>query len=376
MAGATTADFCPGRVRLARAFNGWTQAEMGEHVGVTHQYIGYIETGHRIPTAINVEAIADVTGFDVAFFYRPLVDEFRDEECHFRRRASTPVSVRTRVLAHGTLFAMLVAYLDDSVALPEEHLPTVRVSSAEDVERAAERCRMEWGLGRDLPIKNVTRAVERAGVVVTRFDGTRTEIDAFSRAGRRSVVVLNTAKDAPCRSRFDLAHELGHLVMHGGILTGDAATEKEADRFASSLLLPRSGYVREFPRTGRLDWDALFRLKRRWGASVAAQVRRAYDLSLIDAAQYQRACKYIAAQGWRRGEPEEPEPEVPELVPLAIEAVQNQYRATLRDISARLRWSADVFGRVVGVVPPSDFAHRAGGHVVQLDLVRAERRND
>lgn len=374
MAGPTRPEFCPSRVRLARGFNGWTQAELGEQVGVTHQYVGYLETGHKLPTELNVEAIADATGFDVAFFYAPLVEEFRDEECHFRRRTTTPVSVRTRVLAHGTLFGMLVSYIDDVLSLPEDTVPTVRPKAVEEVERAAERCRMQWGLGRDLPIKNLTRAVERAGVVVTRFEGYSTKIDAFSRGGKRNVVILNTEKDSPSRTRFDLAHETGHLVMHGGLTTGDADTEKEADRFASALLLPRAGYVREFPRGQRIDWPALFRLKTRWGASVGAQVRRAYDLRLIDAAQYQRGYKYIAAQGWLKGEPGEPAPEASELVPLSLSEIQKHYGTSPLDVCDRLRWRPAVFERVAGVTLPPQPPVERRGRVVQLDLIRAEKQ--
>lgn len=180
----------------------------------------------------------------------------------------------TRVLAHGTLFGTLVNYIDRTLTLPAYRVPAMRVESVEEIERAAEECRKHLELGRDLPVKNLTRAVERAGVVVTRFEGCSTKIDAFSRAGSRSVIILNTEKDAPARSRFDLAHELGHLVMHGGRTTGDPDTEKEADRFASALLLPRAGYAPEFPRGQRLDWGALFQRERPGASSVRPSTDR------------------------------------------------------------------------------------------------------
>lgn len=370
----TASEFCPGRVRLARTFNGWTQAELGERTGVTHQYVGYLETGYKTPTALNVEAIAAATGFNVRFFHLPLVDEFRDEECHFRRRTTTPVSVRTRVLAHGTLFGALVSYIDTVLSLPAHDIPSnAESSSAESIERATEAVRDRWGLGRDVPIKNLTRAVERAGVVVTRFEGCSAKVDAFSRSGKRHIIILNTEKQSTSRSRFDLAHECGHLVLHGGRTTGDVDTEKEADRFASALLLPRSGFAREFPRGYRLDWTALFQLKKRWGVSVSAQIRRAYDLRMIDAAQYQRAYKYIAARGWLKGEPEEPELEQPELVQLSLAALATHYSVGPRDVCDRLGWQERVFERVACMAVPTDPPPRES-NVIRLQHA-ANRRN-
>lgn len=371
---AARTEFSGSRLRLARGFNGLTQAELGERIDVTHQYVANLEAGHKTPTDVLVQALGNVCGFAPHFFFAAPADEFRDEDCHFRRRASTPVSVRSRVLAHGTLFGMLVAYIDEALSLPQDDVPSVRVVSREGIERAAEACRERWGLGKAVPIKNLTRAIERAGVVVTRFDGLSTKVDAFSRGGRRSVIVLNTEKDCPSRTRFDLAHELGHLVMHGGIITGDGDTESEADQFASALLMPRAGFAAEFPRAARLDWPRLFQLKQRWGVSVAALVRRAFDLRLIDALTYQRGYKYMAAQGWRRGEPQEIAPEQPEMVTVALGQLEKHLSATPLDVCHALRWTPKTFEKVSGV-RVDDGGLPAGAHdgVVQLALIRAER---
>lgn len=371
---AARSEFSGSRLRLARAFKGLTQAELGEAIAVTHQYVGYLEAGHKMPTDVMVEAIAHVCGFAPSFFFGAQVEEFRDEDCHFRRRASTPVSVRTRVLAHGTLFAMLVTYIDEALSLPDDTVPSIRVENREQIERAAETCRDRWGLGKDVPIKNLTRAVERAGVVVTRFGGSSTKIDAFSRSGKRSVVVLNTDKESPSRTRFDLAHETGHLVMHGGLITGDGDSEAQADQFGSALLMPRAGFAREFPRSARLEWPALFRLKKRWGASVAAIVRRAYDLRLIDAATYQRGYKYMAAQGWLKGEPDEIPDEEPEIVRLSLMQLEKHLSTTPLDVCKALRWTAETFRTVSGVdVPDYEPPGVDDNGVVQLALIRAER---
>ncbi|HEY0469901.1 MAG TPA: XRE family transcriptional regulator [Polyangiaceae bacterium] len=362
------------RLRLARSFKDLTQAELGKRASVTPQYIGHLENGHKQPASILVDALADILGFDEPFFYGGQLEEFRDEECHFRRRTTTPVTVRTRVLAHGSLFGSLVAYLDDNVSMPPEKLSLGSLQSPEDIERAAERCRMAWGLGRDLPIKNLTRAVENAGVVVTRFEAASLKIDAFSRAGKRSVVVLNAEKDSHTRSRFDLAHECGHLVGHGGITTGDPDTEKQANRFAGALLLPRSGFVRDFPRSRTVDWAALFALKLRWGASVSGIVKRAYELRLIPATTYQAAFKHLAYRGWIKREPEELAPETPELVPLCLQEIERAQGLSPMAVAARLGWRVDNFRLVAGVpISEPDPPIEPTGKIISLAQERSKR---
>jgi Zn-dependent peptidase ImmA (M78 family)/transcriptional regulator with XRE-family HTH domain len=366
--------FCGPRLRLARSFNGLTRADLAREASVTPQYIGHFEHGHRQPTPVLLDAFATVLGFEESCLFCEPLAEFRDEECHFRRRTTTPVSVRTRVLAHGSLFGTLVTFLDASVKMPPENIPTIPFTSPEAIEEAAQACRVEWKLGTDVPIKNLVRAVECAGVVVTRFGAETLKVDAFSRAGKRSVVVLNADKDCYSRSRFDLAHECAHLIGHGGLTTGDPETEKQADRFAGALLLPRAGFLREFPRSRTLDWPALFALKRRWGVSLSAIVRRAYELRLLPATLYQAAYKHMAYRGWLRHEPEEPAPEEPELLGICFQQVAKDQGLRGTDIAAILGWPSSTLARVAGISvaePESGPPHP--GTVVSLAAARMKR---
>ncbi len=64
------------------------------------------------------------------------------------------------------------------------------------------------------------------------------------------------------RTRFDAAHELGHLVMHVDANPGSIDLESEANRFAAAFLLPKETFARECPNW--LDWKLLRELKTRW----------------------------------------------------------------------------------------------------------------
>ena len=367
--------FNASKLRLARTFQGLTQQELGDRVSVSHVLIHHLETGERRPTETVLPALCEALGFEPEFFAQPLNDEFRDEDCHFRKRKTTPVSVKSRVLAHGTLFNSLVQYVDGAVSLPDRNIPHLKAGSAEEIERAAEKSRMTWGLGLDAPITHVARVLENAGVVVTRFEGQTQKIDAFSRAGARCVVVLNAEKGSASRTRWDMAHELGHLVLHLGVAAGDPQQEDEAHRFAGAFLLPRAGFLREFKPMARLSWDTVFAIKRRWKVSAAAIVRRAYDLGRIDAITYRKAYKYLHYKGWAKTEPFEPEMEEPELVANALNFLQTEEGVTPQQIASALGWKFEVLERVVGPVFPPPLPPRGdrGGKVVDFSARRRVR---
>ncbi len=334
------------RLRLARTFHGLTLAELGERVSASRQYIQKLEGDtDASPSDDMLGALAETLDVERSFFFDLSLSELREEECHFRKLQTTPLNIRNRALSNGTIFSQLVAYLEKELELPSINIPSLEIKTREDIERAAERCRHLWGLSMDAPIHNMTRTLERVGCVVTTFRGVSEEVDAFSYCRTRPIIVRNTAKQSTSRLRFDLAHECGHLVMHADHEAGDPLLEEQANHFASAFLLPRVAFLREFPRTLRLDWLRLFQLKKKWGVSIQAIVRRAYDLELITAVQYRNAYVHINRKGWKRAEPPstEPQPEAIEILPTAFQLLKEHRGLTAEMIAQNLHMKCSLF---------------------------------
>lgn len=341
------------KLRLARTFHGMTLAELGKEVSASRQYMQRLETATETsPTPEMVQALSEVLKVGEGFFFER-IDEVREDQGHFRRLQTTPLHVRSTVLSYATVFNLLVKYLEAHLDLPPVNIPKPEVTTREDIERAAESCRKAWQLGLDAPVVNVTRTLERAGIVVTTFAGVSEKIDAFSLVRGRPVIVRNTDKDSSSRARFDLAHECGHLVMHDGIVTGDPVTEGEANSFASAFLLPRSAFVREFPKAKTISWPQLFDMKKRWGASVQAIIRRAYDLGLLSPVQYRNANVYISRMQWKKNEPLEPLAEAPEIIPAALQLLQDEDGISISDIAAALDVTPEILNSL-GIAGSSD----------------------
>jgi len=337
------------RLRLARAFRGLTQTELARLIAWNPARISLAEKGKITPKPILVEAIAEVTGFDYSFFGMALSEWLTEEECSFRRRRSVGKKEINSVLARGTLVVQLIRYLRGRLDLPEYSIPDFPASGPEAAEKAAEKCRRFWNLDPAAPISRIGRVLENAGVPWVTVDARTKAIDAFTYLGDVSLVFANAAKRSASRTVFDLAHELGHLVMHSGGSTLDPDRDREADRFAAAFLLPREGFFREFPATDKIDWDRVHLMKRRWRTSIAAIIRRAFDLGLIGAATYRRAFKYIYFQGWHRGELWEPESEKPETLELALSAADAELGESPAGIAASLGMQLETLEEVVGL---------------------------
>jgi Zn-dependent peptidase ImmA (M78 family)/transcriptional regulator with XRE-family HTH domain len=271
-------------IRLARLFHGYSLTELGELLGKSKQYLSRVETGAE-PVSTSLElALLDHLGILPEFLRDADPMPLTEEQCHFRKQLTTKVALRQYARARGEMLKRLVCVLDEYLELPPYKVAEADPSSDEAIERGAEKCRVDWGLGWG-PISNITRIAENAGTVVMRVNGLANEVDAVSFATRRPVIALNGSGRSVCRARFGIAHELGHFALHIGVLTGDRLTETQANRFASAFLLPRAAFLAESHRAvrrSRLNWDGLSELKMRWGVSKAAILYRGRQLGVFN----------------------------------------------------------------------------------------------
>ena len=345
--------FEPGRLRLARTFLGMALAELGERVGASRQFIHQFESKVREPNADMLNALAAVLLVEKEFFSRPVSQNIPQEACNFRKLESSRVKDIEQVIAHGELLAELLRALERDLEFPAPNFPRYEVSSLLDAEHAAQQARLHWELTVDRPIVSTIRVAETAGAVVVKFPGVSSEIDALSISGERPIIIRSSEKEKPSRLRFDIAHEIGHLVMHSKRRPEHEFAELQANRFASSFLLPAKVFSREFPRGRRLDWQAIFAIKRTWNVSAQAIIRRAFDLGLIDAAQYKSGNVFISKQGYRRHEPYEAEQtEAPEVLRAALIAMQEGDGQLPKDVARQLNIQPVLLGKLLGLQIP------------------------
>jgi Zn-dependent peptidase ImmA (M78 family) len=147
------------------------------------------------------------------------------------------------------------------------------------------------------------------------------------------------------RSRFDAAHELGHIILHRHIdktcITRKAdfkLIEQQAHRFAGAFLLPAQSFSNDFFSP---TLDTFQALKPRWGASMQFMLHRTQELGLISETQAQRLWANCARRGWRLREPldDEISVEEPRLLRRSFEMLINEEVQTRAEILSALPYS-------------------------------------
>lgn len=323
--------FVGARLRQAREAFGLSVESLGQMLGVSRQAIDQFERG-KSPSAEHLLRLCSILNKPSNYFYRPMVANYADETIFFRKLKKAPIVEIKSGRALTEWIGEVTVLLHEEVDFPELKIPVVGpfssnplLISREEIETAANEVRRQWGLG-EVPIVDLVGTMETNGIIVVRMNFHSHDVDGLSvwdsNIGR-PIVVLNADKASAVRSRFDAAHELGHLLLHRSISKEDLRSydkeiESQAHYFASCLLLPAATFTKGIFNASMLELQSL---KQHWRVSIAAMIVRLEGLGILDKDSTRRAWANYNRRGWKTVEPFDKEwvPESPRLLKEAIE---------------------------------------------------------
>jgi len=250
------------------------------------------------------------------FFCGDDLEEPKSDTASFRALSKMTAAQRDMALSQGAIALYVNKWLEEKFELPATALPDL--SHERSPEEAAETLRRHWGIGQ-LSIRNMIHLLEAKGVRVFSLAIDAREVDAFSMwKEQRPFVFLNSMKSSE-HSRYDAAHELGHLVLHRHAAPQGREAEREADMFASAFLMPRASVIAHAPKFPTLN--DLVNLKTLWTTSVAALTHRLHAVKMLSDWQYRTLCIQIAKNGFRIREPNGAPRETSQILPKILAAL-------------------------------------------------------
>jgi len=294
------------RLRQARLIAGKTQeqvvADLSElGVQLTKGGLSKYECGGSSPPASLLVPLGSVLSVPSDFF---LAEPTTTVEWRaFRKLSRLGKKQQERVQALAQRVVERQVWLQEKL-YPQARasLPKVTVATGEQAEEAAARVRKRWRLG-DAPLESVTRTLEDNNCIVVEFPG-QDGFHGLSGWANDAYPVTVTSSDASNdRRRFNLAHEIGHLIMRcDGV--DEKQEERLAHRFAAALIVPQKSVYNELGQRRRhLSMQELALLKQKHGLSMQAWLFRALDLGVITPGHFKALFRQFSSHGWRRQEP-------------------------------------------------------------------------
>lgn len=329
----------PKQITFARVRRRLTKAQLAKELGVTSRSLQNYETGAFAPDLELLARIAKLLKFPQQFFFIDEdMPEIKEHAVSFRKLSKMTDAMKACAFAAGAIAFKVNQWIEDRFSLPQADLPDL---SDLEPEEAAATLRRIWGLG-NAPIPNMVHLLESKGIRVFSLAEETREVDAFCTwYESKPFVFLNTIKSAE-RSRFDAAHELGHLVrdvytMQHGQVHGPEM-ERQADAFASAFLMPKESVEANQPPTYSINY--LMKLKHYWGVSLVALAYRFNALGLVSEWNYRSLCIEIAKSGYRTNEPEPMARENSQLLTKVLDILYSRNQGR-REIAESLSLNVD-----------------------------------
>ncbi|MCL2187502.1 MAG: XRE family transcriptional regulator [Defluviitaleaceae bacterium] len=301
------------RLELARIYNGYTIKDLSEKVGHPRQTLSAYENGKEAnPSPFIIQKISEVLGFPITFFYEKTTP-VKVGSTYFRALRTTSKKYRDQQRQKMSILSSIYTFISEYIRFPVFDPLALKNISSDDPEHAADSLRQHWQLGIK-PIENIIFTVEENGIPITSYETSTDAIDAFSQMidiENRNIYLIgySSNKTSAARIHFDIAHELGHIIMHEWSEDVEALTkdefkerENEAHAFASAFLMPKDSFLYDI-KNCHLNIPMYIQLKKKWKVSIAAMARRAYTLGVTTYDDYQNMMRLLQRRGIRKDEP-------------------------------------------------------------------------
>jgi transcriptional regulator with XRE-family HTH domain len=314
------------RIKQARKASQLSLRDLAERAQISPMAISKYERDQDMPSSGVLLRLAQALDVSIDFFFRPAVPEVQLQA--YRKHASLGVkeqeAVQARIQEWLERYLEVESFFEDEE--PHVVLPHYAVESADEVETAVQELRAAWNLGLD-PIENLTQVLEDQGIKVGLVDGFEL-FDACTFLTGQTPVIVTKANIPGDRQRFNLGHELGHLVLE---VAEGLDAEKISHRFVGAFLAPAPAVRFELGHSRTtLDMNELYLLKQKYGLSMQAWIFRARDLEIISPQVAERLFQRFRTNNWHRQEPGKAYPsENPQRMERLI------YRALVEDLISR-----------------------------------------
>ena len=334
-----------------RIMHGYSRKQLSDILDVTEQAVWQYENNYTSPKMQVINQLKDIFKVKNKYFYNEdiLQNYFIPENISitniaYRSKVMNVISKTQAEAKHVEYLDSFVNYVTAHLTLPTKKIIQLRdevihyVNNTQDdrdtqINKIAKQARLKLDLHPDHNDR-LMFLIEKSGVFI--FEkAIGEEIDAYSLWTQqdRPFIILGNLKRSAVRRNFDIAHELGHLLLHYKIefthLTRKEhkAIENEANRFAGAFLLPEEAFLEDMNSIASItNPDAYIDLKEKCKTSLQVLGYRAMHLGLLDAKKHRNFYANLHRKSYLKREPlDETLPiQKPQKVKTIIDFISNE----------------------------------------------------
>lgn len=311
------------KLQSVRELNGLSRKELADKLNVSEQAIWQYENQYTVPKFEIANKLKKIFNVKAQFFYsEPFITNISKVESIAYRAEDRDARKKTKM---ETSFIDFTSYFlnkfESKLNLPNTNIAQLRDETIKlynkradsdnqvlQLEMIAENARKKLAV---VTNSDLLYRLELSGIYILEKN-MGSSIDAYSTwtNQEKPFIILGNKKKSAVRRNFDLAHELGHLLLHYKMdmdsLTKDEhkKIEKEANDFASFFLLPKEQFLEDFSTISKKsNPDSYIDLKMKYMVSIGALEYRAYKLGLLTFEENRYFYAKLNQKDYKKSEP-------------------------------------------------------------------------
>lgn len=292
----------PRQLTFVREYRGYSQTELSSNIkGLSQSNLSKFEKGVGQLSDEVKQRIIDFLGFPKAFYEQSISNNV--DNAHYRKKLGLGKKEKEYIERSNKLIGYIIDQMSGSIDFPMFSLRAIDLEEDYTPEYVAQFTRRLIGITQGA-IKDICSILEKYGIIIVEQYDYGDEFDgvSFITDGGIPVIIINGNRSND-RKRLDIAHELGHILMHlfpNIAIPNFRDKEKEAFKFAAEFLMPEKEIKDSL---SKLKLSYLMPLKQYWLTSMASIVHRAKDLGCIDKEWYQYLNVELSRRGYKKSEP-------------------------------------------------------------------------
>ncbi|MFC6653991.1 ImmA/IrrE family metallo-endopeptidase [Paenibacillus rhizoplanae] len=377
-----------------RIMHGYSRKQLSEMLDVTEQAIWQYENSYTSPKVQIVNELKRIFKVKSKYFYtRDMVSLYNVASnievmnIAYRSKIINTFSKTQSEVKHVEFLDAFVEQITAKISLPTLNIVQLRdevvdyLNSTDDdrmiqINKMAQLARKKLGFSHDTN-DELMYLIEKSGIFI--FEKAIGEdIDAYSlwTQKNRAYIILGNIKQSAARRNFDLAHELGHLLLHFRVEFANLDRkehkhfENEANLFAGAFLLPEKEFVKDITEVIAItNPDSYLDLKRKWKVSLQVLGYRAHKLGIFEAKDHRNFYAALHRKNYLKVEPLDKS--IPLQNPMKIKTIIDFLaKRKLMDIRQMIEkdWTVEVsfFKQMTGI--DGDFFDKYVSNMLEFDL--------